>query len=59
MVLVAAKLFIQRLWKRGAAWLDDLTEEEIVKWNQRLENLPLMHLLKFPRVINKGLPETF
>jgi hypothetical protein len=58
-VIVAAKLFIQRLWKRSAAWLDDLTEEETVEWNQWLENLPLMHLLKFPRVLKKGLPETF
>jgi hypothetical protein len=58
-VLVAAKLVIQRLWKRNAAWLDYLTEEETVEWNQWLENLPLMHLLKFPRALKKGLPETY
>jgi hypothetical protein len=45
--------------KCNAAWLDDLTEEETVEWNQWLGNLPLMHLLKFPRVLKKGLPETF
>jgi transposase InsO family protein len=59
-VLLASKLFIQALWKRGAAWLDPLTSEELKEWKQWMADvLPHMPLLQFPRVIKKGFPEDF
>jgi hypothetical protein len=59
-VLLASKLFIQSLWKRGATWLDPLLPEELEEWKQLMADvLPHMPLLQFPRVIKKGFPENF
>jgi hypothetical protein len=58
-ILLLAKLFIQALWKRSAKWLDALTEEETEEWTEWLTNLPILHLMRFPRVLKKELPSTY
>jgi hypothetical protein len=58
-ILLLAKLFIQALWKRSAKWLDALTEEETEEWLELITNLPILHLMRFPRVLKKGLPSTY
>jgi hypothetical protein len=58
-ILLLAKIFIQALWKRSTKWLDALTEEEMEEWTEWLTNLPILHQMRFPRVLKKGLPSTY
>jgi hypothetical protein len=58
-ILLLTKIFIQALWKRSAKWLDALTEEETEEWTEWLTNLPILHQMRFPRVLKKGLPSTY
>ena len=58
-VLLETKLFMQELWRRGTEWTDTLTEGELERWQNWLQNLPLMEHLSFRRVIMPGLPSSF
>jgi hypothetical protein len=58
-ILLLAKIFIKALWKISAKWLDALTEEETEARTEWLTNLPILHEMRFRRVLKKGLPSTY
>ncbi|RLU15991.1 hypothetical protein DMN91_011749 [Ooceraea biroi] len=50
-IIVAAKIFLQKLWKLHLTWDDSIPSELAAEWIQIYEELPLINQLVFPRQI--------
>lgn len=51
-VIIQAKMLLQQLWLEGTDWDDCVKPGTLIKWNEFLENLPLLANLKIPRWVN-------
>ena len=58
-ILLEPKLILHELWQKTTEWSNDLTPEEMARWNLWLPNLTRIENLQFERVLMPGLPENF
>ena len=60
-VMLEGKLVLREIFSNHPTWdkSDYLTEEETVKWEKWLLNLPQLCQLQFKRVLKPGLPSTY
>ncbi len=58
-LFLAAKLFIQKLWKKNYSWDDTLSEELRTEYKALVHDLQMISTLKYPRFLDRPVGQLF